>query len=140
MNESLGRWHFVLTFVFAYATFLPMHFLGMAGHPRRFSEIPAAVGFLQRLWPVQRFITVAAICLMLAQLIFFLNLFWSLKRGKKRDNNPWQATTLEWATLPETQAVSVLHGPYEYGVAAGNAAASDYVMQHEPVPSQVSPE
>jgi cytochrome c oxidase subunit 1 len=125
MNESLGRLHFWLTFVGAYATFLPMHFLGLAGHPRRYSQIEGSAPFLQPMLPLQQFITVAAIVLATAQLIFVFNVIWSWRRGAIAATNPWQSTTLEWSLTAPTE----IHcGPYELGI---THAGRDYRMQHE---------
>jgi cytochrome c oxidase subunit I len=112
MNEPMGRIHFWLTFVGAYATFLPMHFLGMAGHPRRYSQVAGSAEYLQALLPLQTWVTIAAVGLISAQLIFVVNLFWSMRRGAMAPANPWQSTTLEWTPLPEGMVVH--HGPYEY--------------------------
>ena len=73
-----------------------MHFLGMAGHPRRYSQL-TEVHYLQPLLPLQRFITWAAFVTIAGQVIFLFNLFWSMWRGKKAEVNPWEATTLEWS-------------------------------------------
>ena len=135
MNETLGRIHFWFTFVGVYAIFMPMHFLGMVGHPRRYSET-TGVDFLAPLEPVHLFITIAALVTAAAQLLFLFNLFWSMFKGKKASVNPWEATTLEW-TVPSPpphdnfagRVPVVNHGPYEYGVPG---APQDYVMQDGP--------
>ncbi len=135
MNETLGRIHFWFTFVGVYAIFMPMHFLGMVGHPRRYSEI-SGVNFLAPLEPVHVFITIAAFVTAAAQLVFLFNLFWSMFKGKKASENPWEATTLEW-TIPSPpphdnfagRVPVVNHGPYEYGVPG---APQDYIMQDAP--------
>ena len=113
MSESLGRIHFWLTFLGAYATFLPMHFLGMAGHPRRYAQIAGSAEYLQALLPLQMWVTLASIGLIAAQAIFLFNLFWSMKRGAVAEANPWQSTSLEWQNADGP--VVVHHGPYEYG-------------------------
>ena len=135
MNETLGRIHFWFTFVGVYAIFMPMHFLGMVGHPRRYSET-TGVDFLAPLEPVHLFITIAALVTAAAQLLFLFNLFWSMFKGKKASVNPWEATTLEW-TVPSPpphdnfagRVPVVNHGPYEYGVPG---APQDYIMQDGP--------
>ena len=126
MSERLGRAHFWLTFIGAYATFMPMHFLGMAGHPRRYSQL-TDVQFLHPMISLQRFITVAALITASAQLIFVINFFWSVWRGRTASNNPWEATTLEWQ--PTADTLQINHGPYEYSVPG---AARDYVAQTDP--------
>src|SRR6266404_9271896 len=127
MDERLGKVHFWFSFLGAYATFVPMHFLGLAGHPRRYSQLVGSATYLQQLLPMQRFITFAAIALMVGQLFFLVNLFWSMFRGKIANANPWQATTLEWAELPEGEKVTVHRGPYEF--LEGEPGAPDFVMQ-----------
>jgi cytochrome c oxidase subunit 1 len=96
MNEALGRAHFWLTFIGAYCTFLPMHFLGMAGHPRRYSQLAGSASYLQSLLPIQKFITFSAIALMTAQLVFLWNLFVSWRHGERAGENPWESPSREW--------------------------------------------
>jgi len=137
MNEGLGRLHFWFTFVGVYAIFTPMHYLGLFGHPRRYSEI-TGVNYLAKsgAGDVHLFMTIAALITVGAQLLFFFNLFWSLFKGKKASVNPWEATTLEW-TVPSPPPHDnfggyepvVNHGPYEYSVPG---APKDYVMQTDP--------
>ncbi len=127
MSESLGRAHFWLTFVGAYATFLPMHFLGMAGHPRRYAQVTGSAEYLQALLPLQTWVTIAAVGLISAQAVFLFNLFWSMRRGAMAGANPWESTSLEWQT--SAGAVVVHYGPYEYGP---NASGSDFTVQSAP--------
>jgi len=135
MSEPMGKLHFWITFIGTYAIFMPMHYLGMAGHPRRYSQL-TEVAYLHPLIPVQRFMTYAAFITIGAQLIFVFNLFWSMYKGAKASDNPWDATTLEWSTATPPPHdnfgghTPVVHnGPYEYGVPA---AARDFVMQTDP--------
>ncbi|HKD93014.1 MAG TPA: cbb3-type cytochrome c oxidase subunit I [Terriglobales bacterium] len=139
MSESLGRLHFWLTFIGTYAIFMPMHYEGMAGRPRRYGSVVVAGGQfnrLQALMPLEKFISIAAFITAAAQLIFVFNLFWSMWKGKKAEINPWEATTLEW-TVPSPpphdnfggQTPVVHHGPYEYAVPG---APRDYIMQTDP--------
>src|SRR5439155_1638973 len=95
MNERLGKLHFWLTFVGIYATFFPMHFLGMAGEPRRYYS-PQMYDFLRGLSGLNMFVSLAAFGLGLAQLIFAYNFIRSLFRAPKAQGNPWHANTLEW--------------------------------------------
>ncbi len=132
MNETLGKAHFWLTFVGVYAIFIPFHVLGIAGHPRRYAD-STGYEFLKALDPLHVFITVAAFATAAAQLIFLLNFFWSLFKGKRASDNPWEATTLEWSTptpVPHENFGEVLpvvnRGPYEYSVPG---AEKDYLMQ-----------
>ena len=136
MNETLGQWHFWFTFVGTYCIFMPMHYLGMAGHPRRYSQL-TEVAYLHKLIPLQTFMTYAAFITIGAQFIFVVNLFWSMKKGAKASDNPWNATTLEWITSTPPphdnfggRTPVVNHGPYEYSVPG---APRDYTMQSDPV-------
>jgi cytochrome c oxidase subunit 1 len=136
MNETWGRVHFFITLIGTYAIFMPMHYLGIAGGTRRYSQY-TEVAYLTKLMPIHQFITYAAIITITAQFIFVINLFWSMFKGPKASDNPWEATTLEWttATPPPHDNFGgvtpvVYHGPYEYGVPG---AAKDYVMQTDPV-------
>ena len=111
MSERGGRIHFWLSFLGAYATFVPMHLLGMAGHPRRYSQL-TEVNYLHKLLPLQMFISLAAFVTMAAQIIFLVNLFWSIFHGKQSNPNIWRATTLEWEPLRLSGRVE--RGPYEF--------------------------
>ncbi|MGC1870180.1 MAG: cbb3-type cytochrome c oxidase subunit I [Acidobacteriaceae bacterium] len=106
MSERLGRWHFWLSLIGAYAVFFPMHFAGLAGEPRQYAQLTGTAAFLQNLLPLEQFITMAAFLLVAAQLLFFWNLAHSLVRGQKASPNPWDAETLEWESteshLPAT--------------------------------------
>ncbi len=141
MNDALGKLHFWLTFIGIYAIFIPMHILGIAGHPRRYAET-AGFDFLAPLQPLHIFITIAALVTAAAQVLFFFNFFWSIWRGRRAEINPWRATTLEW-TIPSPpphdnfgpQAPVVHRGPYEYSVPG---AAEDYILQTAP-PTAVKP-
>jgi cytochrome c oxidase subunit 1 len=135
MNETLGKIHFFITLAGTYAIFMPMHYLGMAGHPRRYSQL-TELNFLHPLMGLQKFMSIAAFITIAVQLVFLFNLLWSLKKGKKAEINPWEATTLEW-TVPSPPPHDnfggvtpvVNHGPYEYSVPG---AAKDYTMQTDP--------
>jgi cytochrome c oxidase subunit 1 len=135
MNETLGKIHFYLTFIGVYAIFTPMHFLGIAGNPRRYADFKE-FEFLGHLMPVHTFITHAAMFTAAVQLIFIINLFWSMKKGAKAPMNPWDATTLEW-TIPSPppfdnfagRHVVINHGAYEYSVPG---AEKDFIMQSDP--------
>jgi cytochrome c oxidase subunit 1 len=135
LNEGLGKLHFWFTFIGVYAIFLPMHTMGIMGHPRRYAQA-TEFKFLAETQPYHVFITIAAIITAAAQVIFLVNFFWSLFKGPKAPQNPWDATTLEW-TVPSPpphdnfagKIPVVHHGPYEYGVPG---APKDFVMQTDP--------
>ncbi len=136
MNETMGKIHFYITFIGVYCIFTPMHFLGIAGNPRRYADF-TNFEFMNALMPIHAFMTWAAIITAVAQLIFFINLFWSVKKGKPAGMNPWESTTLEWG-IPSPPPFDnfagvhpvVNHGPYEYAVPG---AAKDYTMQTDPL-------
>jgi cytochrome c oxidase subunit I len=135
MSEGMGRWHFFITLIGTYAIFMPMHYLGMAGHLRRYSQL-TELNYLHPLVGVQTFMTYAAFVTIAGQFTFLFNLFWSMKFGKQASDNPWEATTLEWitATPPPHDNFGghmpvVYNGPYEYSVPG---APRDYLMQTDP--------
>jgi cytochrome c oxidase subunit I len=135
MNETLAKLHFWLTFVGAYAIFMPMHYSGMAGQLRRYSQ-GTEVAWIKALTPIQVFISIAAFITIASQFIFLFNLFWSMAKGKQASDNPWEATTLEWTTATPPphdnfggRTPVVKNGPYEYSVPG---APKDFVMQSDP--------
>ena len=138
LNEGVGKLHFWLTFAGVYSIFMPMHFLGIAGHERRYADLNS-VNYLggmtqSGLWSVQHFISLAAFVTISAQLLFLANLIWGIWGGKRAEMNPWEATTLEW-TIPGPPphdnfagVVPVIYrGPYEFAVPGGK---QDYVPQN----------
>ena len=133
MNEPLGKLHFWITFAGVYCIFMPMHFVGLEGGIRRYADSTGAK-YLAALQPLHRFMTIAAFITAAAQLIFFYNLFRSMKNGEVATDNPWNATSLEWATSspppPTNFGVDfprVYRGPYEYSVPG---AGADFLPQH----------
>lgn len=119
LNETLGKLHFWLSFIFMNGIFLPMLFMGMAGVSRRLYDHTEYIhGQGAQQWNV--LMSWSAWLLGLAQLIFIINFFMSMKAGRKIDANPWQATTLEW-TAPSppphgnfTEPPSVYRDAYAY--------------------------
>jgi cytochrome c oxidase subunit 1 len=115
-DERLGRVHFGLTLVGTWATFLPMHWIGMAGMPRRVSDYATQFGD----WNLA--ISVAGFMLGAAQLVFLYNMFVSWKWGPKASANPWRAKTIEWQVSSPPPRFDfpvvprVVGGPYEFGV------------------------
>jgi len=133
MNETLAKAHFWLTFAGTYCIFMPMHFIGIVGEPRRYAEF-SALDYATALEPLHRFITIAAFVTAAAQLIFFWNFFRSMRRGEKAPINPWNATTLEWITASPPpldnfngRYPTVYRGPYEYSVPD---ATEDFIPQN----------
>ncbi|MBI2818159.1 MAG: cbb3-type cytochrome c oxidase subunit I [Acidobacteria bacterium] len=135
MHEGLGKLHFWITFIGVNAIFMPMHYLGMVGHPRRYADT-TGVEYLGSLNSLHVFMSIAAFITIAAQFIFLFNLFWSLFRGQKAPENPWEATTLEW-TVPSPPPhdnfggnyPEVYRGAYEY---SKPGVTKDYVMQTTP--------
>ncbi|GIW80771.1 MAG: cytochrome c oxidase subunit 1 [Gemmatales bacterium] len=131
MNETAGKVHFFLTFIFGNMTFYPMHLVGAAGLRRRIFD-PTMTGFESNVQFLNQFMSVSAFLLGAAQLIFAVNFFYSLFWGKEAGRNPWRSNTLEWTTPSppphgnfEVTPV-VYHGPYEYSVPG---MEDDHVMQ-----------
>ena len=120
MNNTLGYFHFWFTFISAYLVFFPMHFMGLAGVPRRYYQFTLLKEF--EVWTdVNVMITMAAMLGGIAQLFFLFNFFYSIFKGKKAEQNPWQSNTLEWSTPVEHlhgnwpgEIPAVYRGPYEY--------------------------
>src|SRR5256712_843257 len=141
MSERWGKVHFWLTFLFYNCTFFPMHILGMAGEMRRIYD-PSQYTFFQPYQPMRGFITVSAYLLFATQLIFFVNFLWSLFKGKKAPQNPWEGNRLEWA-LPapaphgnwET-VPTVYRGPYEF---SSPEVPEDYMPQYRKLPTDRGP-
>lgn len=121
MNELLGKIHFFLSFIFINGIFMPMFIMGLAGVSRRLYD-PTQYAHALPTQGLNVFISISAWLLGLAQIPFIINFFGSLFAGKKVDDNPWQATTLEWSTPTPpphgnflTEPV-VYRDPYEYSV------------------------
>lgn len=124
LNEKLGRVHFYITFLGVYGIFIPMHFAGLAGNPRRYADF-TQFEFLQDLTILHKFSTHCAFTTAAVQLLFLANLIYSYRRGPVAKDNPWNATTLEWLNkTPE----AVHRGAYEYSVPG---ETKDFRMQHE---------
>lgn len=119
MNETLGKIHFALTFIFFNCTFFPMHIIGVGGHMRRIYD-PTQYEHIRHLQPLNVFMTISAIILGFSQFVFIFNFIKSIFSGEKVDRNPWQANSLEWqAPSPPPHGnfetvPTVYRGPYEY--------------------------
>ncbi len=97
LNETWGIIHFWGTLIGFFAVFVPMHLVGIGGMLRRIYD-PSQYEYMQGLLPMNRFITGAAIVLLLSQIPFVINFFWSMFKGEEAGENPWEANTLEWTT------------------------------------------
>jgi cytochrome c oxidase subunit 1 len=120
MNKDLGYLHFWLSAISAYGVFFPMHFIGLAGVPRRYYNYTAFPLF-DDLLEVNKVITIFALIGGFAQLIFLANFFFSVYKGKKASQNPWSSTTLEWTT-----PVEHIHGNWPGEIPEVHRWAYDY--------------
>jgi len=136
MNKQLGFVHFWATIVSVYGVFFPMHFLGLAGVPRRYyanTEFP----LFDSLQDINVMVSTFAILGALAQGIFLFNFFYSIFRGSKSVDNPWRSNTLEWTAPMEhihgnwPGAIPEVHRwPYDYGKPGMD---EDFVPQSMPM-------
>lgn len=120
LNKNLGYVHFWVTAVCAYGVFFPMHFIGMAGLPRRYytnTNFP----LFDDLQDVNVIITVFALVGGVFQLVFLFNFFYSMFYGKKAEQNPWRSNTLEW-----TAPVEHIHGNWPGEIPEVHRWAYDY--------------
>ena len=137
LNEALGKFHFWVTFLGAYLIYFPMHYLGLMGVPRRYFAMGETAFIPQSAQQLNAFITIAALIVGFAQMVFLFNLIWSLFKGKHAGRNPWRATTLEWQT-PEIppghgnwgkELPVVYRWAYAYNVPG---AEQDFLPQNQP--------
>ncbi len=141
LSDSMGQFHFWVTFVGAYAIFFPMHYVGLVGVPRRYPELGDPAFVTQSVDGLNAFISLVAFAVGFAQIVFLFNIFWSLRHGRDAGGNPWRATTLEWQT-PVTppphgnwgdETPVVYRWAYDYSVPG---APEDFIAQNDP--TQVS--
>ena len=137
-NESLGKIHFWFTFLGTYAIYLPMHYLGFLGVPRRYFAMGDTDFIPESAQTLNASITVSALIVGASQLIFLYNIFWSLRHGEKSGHNPWHATSLEWQT-PDVpphhgnwgpELPTVYRWAYDYSVPG---AQEDFIPQNHPI-------
>jgi cytochrome c oxidase subunit 1 len=142
INNKLGMLHFWITIVCAYGVFFPMHFLGLAGVPRRYytnSEFP----MFDNMVDINELISIFAVGAMIGQLIFFFNFVYSAFRGPKAPMNPWKANTLEWTAPVEHfhgnwygEIPAVYRWPYDYSKVDANGEfiyGDDFIPQTTPL-------
>ncbi len=138
LDDTLGKVHFWFTFIGTYAIYYPMHYLGFEGVPRRYFAY-GDTGFIsESSQDLNAAITIAAIIVATAQLIFLYNLVISYFRGREAGPNPWRATTLEW----QTEHTPPRHGNFSKELPAVYRWAYDYSLPGAPedfVPQNVSP-
>lgn len=135
LNNTLGYIHFWVTMVGAYLIFWPMHYMGLAGVPRRYLDFTPWTSF-NKFQDLNQMISIVTMIVFAVNLLFVFNFFYSILKGRKvRSTNPWGANTLEWTTpinpghgnwpgdIPE-----VHRWPYDYG-----KDGREHIMQTEPV-------
>ncbi len=141
LNNTQGQIHFWLTFAGVYLVFMPMHYVGIAGFPRRYYQF-TGFDFTKSFTDLNMFISIAAIFTFFAQFVFLWNFFYSMFKGKVAPQNPWKSNTLEWTT-----PVNVGHGnwvgeipavyrwPYDYSKPGSEV---DFIPQN--IPHSQTPE
>jgi cytochrome c oxidase subunit I len=142
LNDAMGKFHFWVTFLGAYAIYFPMHYLGFLGVPRRYYEMGETAFIPQSAATLNEFISVVAFIVGFAQMVFFFNLVWSAFKGRHAGRNPWGAASLEWQTpdIPPghgnwgAKLPVVYRWAYDYSVPG---AAQDFLPQNLP-PDQVA--
>jgi cytochrome c oxidase subunit I len=141
MNKRLGYVHFWITIFGSYGVFFPMHFVGLAGAPRRYYDYSVYGEFnvdsYEMIMDLNVIITVFAIISALGQLIFLFNFFYSIFRGPVSVQNPWKSNTLEWTTPVEHvhgnwpgELPTVHRWPYDY---SKPGADDDFIPQIVPL-------
>lgn len=141
MNKSMGYIHFWITFIGVYLVFIPMHYIGIAGFPRRYYQWSGFEVF-NTYADLNAFISIAAVLTFVAQFIFIFNFIYSIFWGKKASANPWKSNTLEWTTPINPghgnwpgEIPTVYRWPYDY---SKPGAAEDFIPQT--VPFSATPE
>jgi cytochrome c oxidase subunit 1 len=136
MDEKLGYIHFWFTFIGVYMIFFPMHYIGIAGFPRRYYSWTNFDAF-SSYTDLNMFVSIAAIVTVTAQFIFLFNFFYSMFRGRKAPQNPWRSNTLEWTAPIEPghgnwpgEIPTVYRWPYDY---SKPGAEEDFIPQHIPL-------
>lgn len=136
MNDTLGKFHFWGTMIGAYAIFWPMHYIGMAGVPRRYYRFDTFQAF-SHFSTINKFMTIAAVVVFACQIVFIINFFYSIWKGRKATSrNPYQSNTLEWTTETMVPAhgnwvgnIPTVHRwPYDY-----NKDEREYIPQYVPL-------
>jgi len=141
MNTKLGYLHFWITIVSAYGVFLPMHFVGIGGAPRRYYDYSVYESFdgnqYEMIMDLNVIISIFAIIGSIGQIIFIYNFFYSTRKGQKAEQNPWKSNTLEWTTPVEHihgnwpgELPTVHRWPYDY---SKPGADEDFIPQDVPL-------
>ena len=135
LHEGMGKFHFWVSFLGSYAIYFPMHYLGFIGVPRRYYEMYNSEFIPVSAIGLNQFITIAALTVGFAQIVFLYNIITSTKFGKKAGKNPWKACSLEWQTpdVPPThgnfgkELPVVYRWAYDFSVPG---ATQDYIPQN----------
>jgi cytochrome c oxidase subunit 1 len=143
MNEKLGKLHFWLSLICINGVFAPMFIQGLAGVSRRLYDGGAQYMHAKPVLHTNVFISTSAFLLMLSQLPFIINFFWSMRKGQRVGANVWDATTLDWAATTSPPLAhgnfevlpTVYRGPYEYSLPGYTDA--DFLPQH--IPDETAP-
>jgi len=138
LDDGLGKLHFWVTFLGTYAVYLPMHYLGFLGVPRRYFAMGPTDFIPASAQDLNASITIAALIVGAAQMIFIYNVIVSLRHGEKAGKNPWRAASLEWQTpdVPPhhgnwgSELPKVYRWAYDYSVPG---AKDDFIPQTQPV-------
>ncbi|HYG37448.1 MAG TPA: cbb3-type cytochrome c oxidase subunit I [Cytophagales bacterium] len=135
MNDKLGYIHFWVSFIGVYLVFFPLHYIGIAGFPRRYYSFTGFDAF-QSYTDLNMFVSAAAIITFGVQFLFLFNFFYSMFRGRVAPANPWRSNTLEWSTPINPghgnwpgEIPTVYRWPYDY---SKPGAAEDYIPQYIP--------
>lgn len=137
LNQGLGLFHFWVTFLGAYLIFFPMHYLGLIGVPRRYSDLDSVQILPASAHDLNAFISIMAFIVGFAQLVFLFNIVWSIRNGREAGGNPWRAASLEWQTLETPpghgnfgkELPIVYRWAYDYSVPG---APQDFIAQNDP--------
>ena len=137
-NETLGKWHFWLTFLGTYSLYLPMHYIGFLGVPRRYFAMGNTDFMPDSAITLNASMTISALIIAATQTLFIYNMIVSLKKGEKSGGNPWKSTSLEWQT-PDTPPK---HGNWGHSLPEVHRWAYDYSVpgQAEDFTPQTVPE
>lgn len=141
MDAKLGYIHFWFTFVGVYLVFFPMHYIGIAGFPRRYYSFTNFDAF-NSFTDLNMFVSIATILTMCAQFIFLFNFFYSMYKGRKAPANPWRSNTMEWTTPINPghgnwpgEIPTVYRWPYDY---SKPGSEEDFIPQT--IPYSATPE
>ena len=138
LDDTLGKWHFWLTFLGTYSIYLPMHYLGILGVPRRYYAYDNSIEFIPASVQIaNEWISISAVFVAAIQMLFLFNLIWSYRHGRPSGPNPWRATSLEWQTADTPpkhgnwgKDLPVVHRwAYDYSVPG---APEDFIPQNVP--------